>query len=70
LVFCCFFILCLVGFGVNLLGFVLGGWGIWFFLSRLFDYPPKSSKLTFSGGTPKSSTILRTAAFISGGPQK
>jgi len=39
-------------------------------LSFFFDYPPKSSKLTFSGGTPKSSTIFRTAAFISGGPQK
>mgnify|MGYP001306018141 CR=1 FL=1 len=34
------------------------------------DYPPKSSNDTFSGGTPKSSTILITAAFINGGPQK
>jgi len=35
-----------------------------------FNYPPKSSKDTFSGGTPQSSTIFKTAAFIMGGPQK
>ncbi len=34
------------------------------------DYPPKSSNLTFSGGTPKSSHIFSTALFINGGPQK
>ena len=33
-------------------------------------HPPKSSKATFSGGTPQSSHILRTAWFMSGGPQK
>ena len=33
-------------------------------------YPPKSSKATFSGGTPQSSHILITAWFIIGGPQK
>lgn len=43
--------------------------GLFCFIS-FGDYPPKSSNLTFSGGTPQSSHILTTALFIIGGPQK
>ena len=35
----------------------------------LRDQPPKSSYAMFSGSTPRSSSILNTAAFIIGGPQ-
>ena len=35
-----------------------------------YGYPPKSSNLTFSFGMPISSSILSTAAFIMGGPQR
>ena len=34
------------------------------------SYPPKSSNAIFSSGTPKSSKVLITEAFIIGGPQK
>ncbi len=33
-------------------------------------YPPKSSNAIFSSGTPNSSRVLITEAFIAGGPQK
>ena len=34
------------------------------------NYPPKSSKRTFSSGIPQSSANFKTAWFIKGGPQK
>jgi CubicO group peptidase (beta-lactamase class C family) len=33
-------------------------------------YPPKSSSRMFSGSTPRSSSIFRTAAIIGGGPHR
>ncbi len=33
-------------------------------------YDPKSSNIMFSGGTPRSSSILSTADIIIGGPQR
>lgn len=40
------------------------------FFYNNYEYYPKSSNLTFSLGTPKSSHIFTTALFIIGGPQK